>query len=115
MAIRNGATPRPAGPRNRFGGLFDFSFSRILTPRLVPLLYALAILWAALVGLSTLYYSWQAGCGLHNIIPGIFLLAAGPLYFVVIVVCARVALELVLALFQMRADLRSLASGERQE
>jgi Domain of unknown function (DUF4282) len=79
--------------------VLDFSFQRFVTPRLIRLLYALSLLGA---GMATVAWMFS-GTGLLN---GLFTFITGPVAFLVYVLCARVVMELILAVFQIAEKLR---------
>lgn len=76
--------------------LFDFDMRQIVTTRMLPLIYRVAVLaMAALVvlGIVTAFIqSWMAG---------LVWLLFGPVVFLILVVVVRVFLEFVMAVFRM--------------
>lgn len=82
--------------------LFDLSFSHLVTPRIIKVIYVIAIVLAALTGLV------QAIFWLHlSPILGIFmLLIFAPLFFLWCVIWTRVALEIVMAIFSIVENTR---------
>jgi hypothetical protein len=89
--------------------LFDFSFTHFFTPKIIKLLYGLSIFFAGLIGILFIIFGFSASTGF-----GIFALLIGaPLIFLLAVICSRIYLELMIAVFRI-AD--SLASrGEKPE
>jgi len=68
-----------------FGSLFDFSFTEFITPRIIKLLFVLAIIIAGIAAL-VMFFAGIATGG-----PGAFLAIIGaPLLFLIYVVGARV-------------------------
>ncbi len=95
----------PARAREFLRNLFDLQFRRLLTPRMLPTLFLLAIvasaLWvAAYIGQG---FSKSLGEGLVR------LLLIGPLAFLTLVTCARIALELCLAIFRLAVHTSRMA------
>lgn len=88
-----------------FAALFDFSFSSTITPKLVKLLYILALPGAALCALSVAVSSaaWSG-----NDLMGMMLL---PVAFLVFLVVARVYLELIVVLFKIADNSSSVAAS----
>ncbi len=77
--------------------LFDFSFSRFGSPKMMKFLYALSILFACLMALFLVIVGFKA-----SIWFGIFLLLVGaPLTFLLTVVSSRVLLETILVIFRI--------------
>jgi hypothetical protein len=79
-----------------FALLFDFSFKRFLTPKLVRVLYSLSVLAALLSALA-----WMASGFTGGVLHGLFTLVTGPVAFFLYLLCARVMMEVVLAIFQI--------------
>ena len=49
---------KAAGERGFIGSLFDFSFTSMVTPKIIKVLYVLSTLWTALVALVILVISF---------------------------------------------------------
>lgn len=92
--------------RALFAMLFDFSFKRFLTPRLVRILYSLSLLAAVLSALA-----WMASGFRDGIMHGLFTLVTGPFAFLLYVLTARVAMELVLAIFRIAEHIEKLPTS----
>lgn len=104
----NHGTSAPAWARRGgefLRGLFDLQFRRLLTPRMLPTLFLLAIgasAWAVLVYVAQGFVQ-SASLGLLR------LLLIGPLAFLVLVTAARVLLELCLAVFRIAVHTSRMA------
>jgi hypothetical protein len=96
--------------RQLFGLLFDFSFKRFLTPRLVRILYSLSLLAAVLSALA-----WVARGFSEGIMKGLFALVTGPVAFLLYVLTARVLMEVVLAIFRIAEHIEKLPPAKREE
>ncbi len=85
--------------------LFDLQFRRLLTPRMLPTLFVMAIIASALWVLAYIgqgfTHSWSEGL--------VRLLLTGPLAFLTLVTCTRVALELCLAIFRLAVHASRMA------
>lgn len=79
-----------------FDLIWDFSFKRFITPRLIRLLYALSLLAATLAALA-----WMGSGFSKGLMFGLFTLVTGPLAFLLYVLTARVVMEVILAIFQI--------------
>jgi len=86
--------------------LFDFSFKRFLTPRLVRVLYSLSLLAALLSALA-----WVASGFTEGIMQGLFTLVTGPIAFLLYVLTARVLMEVVLAIFRIAEHIEKLPTS----
>jgi hypothetical protein len=78
-----------------FHPLFDFSFHRSVTVRMIKFLYILSILFAGLMALFFILVGFETSIGF-----GIFaLVIAAPLVFLLTVIFSRVLLEMFLVVF----------------
>jgi hypothetical protein len=77
--------------------LFDFSFSKFVSPKIVKFLYGLSILFAALLAVFFIVVGFEASMWF-----GIFALFIGaPLILLLTVISSRVFLEMILVIFRM--------------
>ncbi len=83
--------------------VMDFSFKTFVTPKLVRIIYALSLLAAFVWALM-----WMLGGFKVSFLFGLVTLVTGPLAFFFYVLCARVAVELVLAIFSIEAEMKKL-------
>jgi len=95
----------PAKAAEFLRNLFDLQFQRLLTPRMLPTLFVLAIIASALwvVAYAVQGFSTSLTDGLVR------LLLVGPLAFLTLVTCVRVALELCLAIFRLAVHASRMA------
>ena len=75
--------------RGFFGSLFDYSFSSYITPRIIKVLYVVATVLVALWTLLFVLLAFRASSTLGILV----LLIGGPIYFVLMMIWARVLLE----------------------
>ena len=85
--------------------LFDFSFSKFVTVELVRVLYVLAIILAALAAVVSAVGAFLN----YGILTGIFSAAMAVVGFVVVVLLARVWLEIFVVLFRIADHTREIA------
>ena len=90
-----------------FRALFDFSFTEFVTTRLIRLLYAIGVLVAAVIAIAAILRGLNAGAG-----AAIIALIFAPLIFLLVVILARVWLEIIIVVFRIAEYLRDMA-GER--
>jgi hypothetical protein len=89
--------------------LFDFSFNHFFTAKIIKLLYALSIFSAGLVAILFIIFGFSASTGF-----GIFtLLVVAPLIFLAAVICSRICMELMVAIFRIAETLTN--RGEKPE
>jgi hypothetical protein len=93
-----------------FGALFDFSFSQFVTARLVRLLYAIGVLVGVVVALAAIARGFDASAG-----AGVVALIVAPLIFLLVVIIARVWLELIIVVFRIAEYLGEMAGERRVE
>ena len=93
-----------------FEALFDFSFTSFVTSKLVKLLYALAIVAAALGALVWIVAAFSAS----PVFGVLALLIGAPLFFVIGVIYSRVLLEIVIVIFRISEHVAEMAAQGRQ-
>ncbi|MGV3659802.1 MAG: DUF4282 domain-containing protein [Prosthecobacter sp.] len=79
--------------------VLDLSFKRFVTPRLVRMLYVLSLLAAVFYAVS-----WMMS--------GFWGLITAPVAFLLYLIVARVAVELILAIFRIAEKLAPLSEGD---
>jgi hypothetical protein len=89
--------------------VMDFSFQKFVTPKLVRIIYALSLVAALLSGITWMFSGFKDGSITH----GLFTLVTGPVAFFVYVLCARVAMELILAIFAIAEGIKKLEEKNR--
>jgi hypothetical protein len=99
----------PIEPAGLMSALTDFSFTRFVTVRLVPILYILGLILGAVVAASYLLTALRLGA-----LVLLVSLVLVPLAYLLFALYLRVALELVIVLFRIEGDISRLA-GARPE
>jgi uncharacterized membrane protein len=89
-----------------FGSLFDFSFTSLVTTRIIKVLYVLAII---VIGLYALVFV-LAGFNRSATAGAVVLLIIAPLFALVSLVYTRVLLEVIIALFRIMENTSELVS-----
>ena len=92
------------------GQLFDFSFSRFITTRIIKVLYALGLFFgfAATVGLIV-------GAFGDSTTAGVITLVLSPLWLLLYAIVIRVLLEIVMVMFRMAEQVGEIARQGRRE
>lgn len=94
-------------PRSFLSSLFDFSFSDLITPKIIKVLYMICV---GLAGLGALLFLAAALRG--GIVGGIVgLVVAAPL-FILYVILARVYMEILIVIFRIAQDVRTIANSK---
>jgi hypothetical protein len=105
-----GSTPakprqRTAGEKGFLGSLFDFSFTSLVTPKIVKVLYILFTIWTALIGLSILIIGFKTG----GVAGGLFtLIIVEPIFVLLTLGIYRVVLEMFMVVFRMHDELKQI-------
>ena len=94
--------------QNFFNALFDFSFKEFVTVKIIKVIYAIGILFAAVGSLMLLIKGFQV-----NFLLGILALVLTPVIFIIYTILVRVYLEIVIVLFRISEDVRKLAEAKK--
>lgn len=87
--------------RGFFDSLFDFSFRTFVTDNIIRILYLIAIVIAGLVGIAEIVRGFSSGIGI-----GLFtLIILAPLSFFLMILYARVVLELIMVVFRIEQEI----------
>ena len=98
------------GNRGLLGSLFDISFTEFITPRIIKILFVLAIIAAGIAALVALIGGIARGG-----FDGFFMAILSPASFFLYVVAARVWLELIMIIFRIAENTDSLAGRGKTE
>lgn len=92
----------PQGPSGKgfFGSLFDFSFTSFITPKVVKVVYALAVGLLVLLWLFFLVAAFVEGAG-----GGLAVLIIGPPVLILYLCLIRMTLEFYVAIVRMSEDI----------
>lgn len=88
-----------------FCSLFDFSFRRFVTPKVIRILFGLAVLLILVFTVLMIINNFRDSVALGIIT----LIIIGPLYFIVTVTITRIVLEIVMVLFRIGEHVAKLA------
>jgi hypothetical protein len=100
------------GERGFVGSLFDFSFTSMVTPKIIRVLYVLFALWTALLALVILVISFRTG----GMAGGLFvLIVIEPIFILLMLGVYRVILEAFMVVFRIYEETKKIREqGERQ-
>jgi hypothetical protein len=100
------------GERGFLGSLFDFSFTSMVTPKIIKVLYVLFTLWTAVVALVILVISFRTG----GMAGGLFvLIVIEPIFVLLMLGVYRVILEAFMVVFRIYEETVKIRErGERQ-
>lgn len=105
-------SPAPAPPPNvqaLFQSVFDFSFTKFVTPNIARVLYAIAVGLAGLITVVLILVGFSAST-LSGVLAIIFLPA---IVFLPATIYARVLLEMIIVVFRVADRLETLAEKQR--
>lgn len=91
-----------------FAGLFDFSFTKFVTPRIVAVLYGIGIIATGIAALAIVIAGFSNGFG-----SGIAALVAAPIVFFIYLLFLRVGLETLIVAFKNAESNRQIAENTR--
>ena len=111
---------QPAAPRMKLpgdkgllGSLFDFSFTSMVTPKIVRALYILFTIWTVLAALGILGFFINFG-GLEGALAAIFIV--DPIFVLLSLGVYRVILEAFMVIFQIHGELKTIREqGEKKD
>jgi len=96
-------------PEGFLGSLFDFSFTSFVTSKIIKLLYGLSMAGAGILCLFLI----MTGFGISSSIGVVTLLIVAPLAFSILVIYARVTLELIIVMFRISEHTAEIAKQGR--
>jgi Domain of unknown function (DUF4282) len=107
-----GGRQRAKGERGFFGSLFDFSFTSMVTPKIIKVLYVLATVWTALLALIILRIAFKTGGTSAGLI---VLFIVEPIFVLLMLGVYRVILEAFMVVFRIYEEsVKIREQGERQ-
>lgn len=87
--------------------LFDFKFEGFVTPRIIKMIYWVVIILICLAVFVNIITSFAGG-----MVPGIITLIVAPLVGFLLVMAARVYLEIIMVLFRIMGLLEGMAEAK---
>lgn len=90
----------PGSPGGFFAALFDFSFSKFITPMIIRFVYILATVCIAGLWLLFVILGFADSAGM-----GLFALILGPVFALIYLAFIRMTLEIYLAVVRMSEDI----------
>ena len=96
--------------KSSFSALFDFSFRRFITIRLIRSLYVLALIGISFATLGLLVSAFGSSFGM-----GVLTLFIGaPVFFLISLLAARVYLELIMVIFRISENTSVIADAAKR-
>jgi hypothetical protein len=94
-----------------FASLFDVSFKRLITTRVVKVIFILSLVLAGLIALALFATGISSGSSLGVILA----ILVAPLYFLLVAIYIRVFLEVLVVLFRINENVERIANSVGQE
>ena len=92
--------------KNFIASIFDFSFSSFITTKIIKFLYGASMIISAIISLFLI----STGFGSSAVMGIITLLIIAPIVFILIIVIARVYLEIMIVLFTISENITKIAA-----
>jgi hypothetical protein len=103
---------KASGEKGFVGSLFDFSFSSLVTPKIIKALYVLCTIWTALIALLILIVSFRTG----GAVAGIFvLIVIIPIYVLLTLGVQRVVLEAFMVVFRIYEETKKISERTQSQ
>src|SRR3984885_8062601 len=99
------AKSRQRGEKGFLGSLFDFSFTSLVTPKIIRILYILFTIWTALVGLLLLIIGFKTGGMAGGLFP---LIVVEPIFVLLTLGIYRVILEAFMVVFRIYEETKKI-------
>lgn len=97
--------PKQPGDKGFLGSLFDFSFTSLVTPKIIRILYILFTVWTVLVGVILLVVGFETG----GMAGGLFtLIIVEPIFVLLTLGIYRVVLEAFMVLFRIYEETKKI-------
>ena len=87
--------------------LFDFSFTDLITPKIISFLYIIGVIFAVIGAFGLIVVGFTQGIG-----AGILALLFSPIYFGLMVIFIRVYMEIIIILFKINEGIRRLGGPD---
>ena len=106
------AKSRQRGEKGFLGSLFDFSFTSLVTPKIIRILYILFTIWTALVGLLLLIIGFKTG----GMAGGLFtLIVVEPIFVLLTLGIYRVILEAFMVVFRIYEETKKIRENAESQ
>ncbi len=93
-----------------FASLMDFSFEHFITPKVIKLVYAVALLWVVVATFMWLGYCFYS----NTIITGFFMAVfTTPIFAALGIILARVYVELIMLAFKILETLQKIEAKQK--
>lgn len=90
-----------------FNALYDFSFSEFVTTKIIKVLYAIGIFFAAIGALMFIIWGFRS-----SVLFGLLTIILSPIVFVLYSILVRVYLEIVIVIFRIAENVSAIAKAK---
>ena len=106
------ARTKQPGEKGFIGSLFDFSFTSLVTPKIVKVLYVLITIWTALLALTILVIGFKTG----HLAGGLFtLIIVEPIFLLLTLGIYRVVLEAFMVVFRIYEETKKIRENAESQ
>lgn len=92
-----------------FNTLYDFSFSEFVTTKIIKILYAIGIFFAAIGALMFIIWGFRS-----SVLFGLLTIILSPVVFVIYSILVRVYLEIVIVIFKIAENTSALVKEKKE-
>ncbi len=92
-----------------FNTLYDFSFSEFVTTKIIKILYAIGIFFAAIGALMFIIWGFRS-----SVLFGLLTIILSPVVFVIYSILVRVYLEIVIVIFKIAENTSALVKAKKE-
>ena len=100
------------GDKGFIGSLFDFSFTSMVTPKIIKVLYILFTVWVVLAAIGILVFFGKTG-GLEGTLAA--LIIVDPLFILISLGVYRIILEAFMVIFQIHGELKKIRENAESQ
>jgi hypothetical protein len=100
------------GEKGFIGSLFDFSFTSMVTPKIIKVLYVLFTIWTALIGLVILVIGFRSGGFAGGLV---VLIIVEPIFLLLTLGIYRVVLEAFMVIFRIYDEMKKIRENTESQ
>jgi hypothetical protein len=90
-------------PTNFFQDLFDFSFKRLITTKIIPVVFAICMFLVVVAIIFMIVTSFMS-----SVVTGVIMLLLSPVIFAIEIIWIRMLLEMIIVLFSIKDELKEI-------
>jgi hypothetical protein len=106
------ARAKDPGEKGFIGSLFDFSFTSMVTPKIIKVLYVLFTIWTVLIGLVILVIGFRSGGFAGGLV---VLIIVEPIFLLLTLGIYRVVLEAFMVIFRIYDEMKKIRENTESQ